>query len=178
MITQERLKEVLDYNPETGVFQWRECIASNAPAGAIAGTPLKKGYIKISVDDRGYLAHRLAILYTDGYLPENTVDHIDRVPWHNSRLNLREASQQCQSRNCGLNKNNTSGLKGVFWDNGHGKWGAQIVVGGKNKRLGLFGSIIEAAYVRYAAEQCLGFQDCDQNSTAKKYIKEQGGICQ
>jgi len=176
MLTQERLKEVLDYNPETGVFRWRESVG-NVQAGAEAGTPNDKGYIVIRVNGRDYKAHRLAILYTDGYMPENTVDHKDRVPWHNWRDNLREASQQCQLRNCGTRRDNSSGIKGVSWNKGGGKWQAMIRVDGQQKNLGSFNNPIEAAYARYAAEQCLGFQDCDLNSSAKKYIIKQGGVC-
>ena len=175
MITQERLKEVLDYNPDSGIFRWIES-AGNVPAGAEAGTSTDEGYIQIRIDGRGYLAHRLAVLYTDGYLPELTVDHVDRVPWHNWRLNLREASNQCQSRNCGMSKNNTSGVKGVYWDAWNGKWRAQIMIDGRQKNLGGYNTVLDAAYIRFAAEQCLGFQDCDLNSSAKKYIEEHGKV--
>ena len=175
MITHERLKEVLDYNPDTGIFRWRVTASNRAVAGSTAGSPDDDGYLKIRVDGRLYLAHRLAILYTDGYLPENTVDHKDRIPWHNWRLNLREASHQCQVRNCGMRKDNRSGVKGVYWDKTTGRWAAYVRVGGVMSNLGRFDNLLEAAYTRYAAEQCLGFQDCDKNSSAKKYIKEQGG---
>jgi len=175
MITQNRLKEVLKYNPDTGVFTWRGS-AGPAAAGAEAGSPHLKGYIQIGIDGKLYKAHRLAVLYTDGYMPENTVDHIDRVPSHNWRLNLREATQQCQTRNCCVNKNNTSGIKGISWYKAAGKWRADIMVDRRQKHLGLFGNPFEAACARYAAEQCLGFQDCDVSSSARKYIKEHGGI--
>jgi len=170
-ITQERLKEVLDYNPETGVFLWVYA-AGNAPAGSEAGCLNADGYILIGIDGRSYLAHRLAVLYTDGYMPENTVDHIDRIPRHNWRLNLREASQQCQMRNRSMNKNNTSGINGVSWYKPAGKWCVKIAVDYQNKHIGYFDNILEAAYARYTAEQCLGFQDCDINSSAKQFIEK------
>jgi len=171
MITQERLKEVLRYDPDTGIFMWIVTLNSRAPAGSVAGSTDKKGYIHIMIDGRFYKAHRLAILYTDGYLPENTVDHKDRVPWHNWRDNLREASYQCQARNCGMLKNNTSGVKGVCWDKRGSRWLAYIKVDYRRKHLGYYDTLLEAAYVRYAAEQCLGFQDCDTNSSALVFIR-------
>ena len=174
MITQERLKEVLDYNPETGVFTWRVSPSNNTSAGSEAGSPDEKGYIKIKIRGSFYQDHRLAILYTDGYWPENTVDHKDRVPWHNWRSNLREASHQCQNRNCGMRSDNTSGVKGVSWSKKRGKWCAQIAVDSQQRHLGLLGSRLDAAYARYAAEQCLGFPDCDANSSAKN-VYRQGG---
>ena len=174
-ITQERLKEVLDYNPDTGIFRWMVSTGHRAIVGAVAGSLKESGYIEINVDGRRYQAHRLAILYTDGYMPENTVDHKDRVRSNNWRDNLREATQQCQNRNCGMRKDNKSGVKGVSWCQREGKWYAHIVVDGSGKNLGYHASILDAAYVRFAAEQCLGFQDCDLNSSAKQYIDALGG---
>ena len=174
-LTQERLKEVLDYNPDTGFFTWIESLANRALEGSRAGTRDGDGYIQIGIDGRRYFAHRLAILYTDGYLPENTVDHIDRVPWHNWRLNLREASYQCQQRNCKMRSDNTSGAKGIYWHKLTRKWIARICVNGKMRNLGLYTSILDAAFARFAAEQCLGFPECDIHSSAKQYIDSRGG---
>ena len=176
MITQDRLKEVVNYDPETGIFVWLNNMASNAPAGSVAGGADSDGYISLRIDGRMYKAHRLAILYTDGYLPENTVDHIDRVPWHNWRDNLREASYQCQMRNCGMRKDNTSGIKGVAFFKRTGRWYAYISVNSKMKYLGNFDNLLDAAYARFAAEQCLGFQDCDINSSALQFINAQRGM--
>jgi len=173
-LTQERLKEVLDYNPETGIFMWIEP-KKGRRIGDEAGSPATGGYRRITIDYRSYRAHRLAILYTDGYLPENTVDHIDRIPWHNWRDNLREASYQCQVRNCKMPKNNTSGIKGVSWREKPKKWLASIKVNCRWHHLGEYDSILGAAFARFAAEQCLGFQDCDLNSSAKQYIDTHGG---
>ena len=167
MITQERLKEVLDYNPETGAFMWK---ATNSHDGSEAGGYNAAGYVKIKIDQMMYFAHRLAILYTDGYMPEGEVDHINRIKSDNRRKNLREASRQCQVRNCGMRRDNTSGIKGVSWHKPTSKWRAKITVDGQQKFLGHFDSIIKAAYTRYAAEQCLGFQDCDAKSSAKSFL--------
>ena len=168
-ITQKRLKEVLDYNPDTGLFLWIRP-GSGRVVGDEAGTYDANGYIKIGIDREYYYAHRLAILYTDGYLPELTVDHKDRIPWHNWRDNLREASMQCQSRNRGMNSRNTTGVKGVTWSERDKRWYAHIAVDGKLSYLGIFDNLLEAVYARFAAEQCLGFQDCDLNSSAKLFI--------
>jgi len=173
MITQ--LKEVLEYNTDTGIFTWIGSPAKNVAIGDMAGTPDKDGYIMIRINRRRYMAHRLAILYTDGYMPELTVDHIDRIPWHNWRLNLREASYQCQNRNCGMNTRNTSGIKGISWHKMGGRWIAKICVDRRYKSLGLYDTLLDASYARFAAEQCLGFQDCDLNSSAKMYIEQHKG---
>jgi len=169
MITQERLKEVLDYDQDTGKFR-RRTSGPGRSNGFEAGCINPEGYRQISIGGRSYKAHRLAILYTDGYMPENQIDHINRDRADNRRVNLREASHQCQARNSKMRMDNTSGIKGVYWHKIAGKWQVQIAVERHENSLGYYDDILEAAYTRYAAEQCLGFQDCEITSSAKQYI--------
>jgi len=171
VISQAELKEALSYNPTTGVFIWISQVhGSHMSPGSVAGSLARDGYVYIQVQSRLYKAHRLAILYTDGYMPENTVDHIDRVRDHNWRSNLREATIQCQNRNCGMRRDNTSGVKGVRRFRPGMRWTATIAVNGRNKHLGYFDTLLEAACHRYAAEQCLGWDKWDGNSSAKQFI--------
>jgi hypothetical protein len=169
-LTQERLKEVLHYDPETGDFTWKVTNGGWIKAGEIAGSIHHSGYRVIMIDGKSYQAHRLSVLYMEGFMPELTVDHIWRDRADNRYKGLREASRQCQTRNCGIRKDNTSGVKGVFFDNIKGKFTSQITVNRKHKHLGYFDSLLDAAYTRYAAEQCLDWQDCDINSSAKQFI--------
>lgn len=162
-LSQEDLKKVLHYDPVTGIFTYIR-------SGKLAGAVVDSGYVVISVRGRGYPAHRLAFLYVDGYMPEMSVDHINRNRADNRRYNLREASPQCQARNCSISKNNSSGVKGVHWIGHRNKWQARIKVLRVNKHLGLYDSYEEAACARLAAEQCLGFQDCNKISTAWKVV--------
>ena len=62
-LTQAELKEVLDYNPETGIFIWKKTMNNNAKKGKIAGWVSFYGYIEIRYDNKNYKAHRLAWLY-------------------------------------------------------------------------------------------------------------------
>jgi hypothetical protein len=96
MLTQERLKEILDYNHETGIFTWK-IEPPNRPylKGKEAGCYDKDGYIQIRIKGIGYSAHHLAFLFMEGYLPEGQVYHKDRIKDHNWWDNLREASNQC-----------------------------------------------------------------------------------
>jgi hypothetical protein len=170
MITQEQLKHVLLYDPLTGVFTWAYS-SSFFKHGAVAGyTDKRRGYVSISLHRKRYYAHRLAILYVDGYMPENSVDHIDRDKSNNRYANLREATHQCQMRNCKPQRNNLSGVKGVSWHKKAGKWQAHINLDRRMHSLGLFTDLLDAAYTRFAAEQCLGFQDCDVVSGARQFI--------
>jgi len=172
MLTQERLKELLDYNPETGIFVWKIGSTNGMRVkGTKAGHIKKNGYVEIRVGYKNYSAHRLAFLYMEGYLPEGQVDHEDRIKDHNWWNNLREASPQCQTRNTGLNSLNTSGVKGVNWNSCRKKWYVQIKLNGKQKFLGSFSDFNEAAAHRFAIEQCIGWVNCDINSSAGSYLK-------
>lgn len=178
MITQEELKEQLKYNKKTGIFTWLVANSNNVQIGDIAGYKNKRGYIYIGINGKIYRAHRLAWLYVHGYMPENGLDHRNRKPWDNRIKNLREVSQQCNMRNSkGIYKSNTSGVKGVYWYKRTNKWHAQMGIGYKNKKqivkyLGQFDNFLEAVCHRFAAEQCLGFRDCNTESTAGQYIRE------
>lgn len=85
------------------------------------------------------------------------VDHINGNALDNRRVNLRLAYASGNQRNRSINRNNTSGFKGVSWDKQHGRWQAGISVNGRRKRLGLFDTAEEAhaAYAK-AAQQFHG----------------------
>src|SRR5436190_23425691 len=91
MLTQEKLKEVLDYDPETGLFTSRVS-RGGRPASARAGCVTTKGYIKLSLCQKRYYAHRLAWLYVYGEWPSKQIDHINCVTDDNRIANLREAT--------------------------------------------------------------------------------------
>lgn len=87
MLTVERLRELLDYDPETGVFRWKEP-RRKCRVGEVAGSLRKDGYVKIQVDGRFYQAHRLAWLCVYGVWP-SAIDHIDGNRANNAIANLR-----------------------------------------------------------------------------------------
>ena len=176
MITQTRLKELLDYDPETGVFTWREYRQSSTGAGDIAGTTQHAGYILISIDNRRYYGHRLAHLWMEGYFPEYCIDHVNRNPSDNRWENLREVSHGCNMRNMKIPKNNTSGVKGVTWCKKKGKWQAQVTVDYKCVYLGRYDDFNNAVLARLEAERRLGWSKCDSSSPAFQYAIERGLI--
>jgi hypothetical protein len=171
-LTQERLKEFLHYDPITGILIRKVTTSRRAKAGDIAGCKSKAGYIEIRVDGKLYRAHRLAWLYEKGYFPEYGLDHKDRIKHHNWILNLRELSQQCNVRNTGNRKNNTSSVKGVYWFKRDKKWRAMIGINQKIKHLGLYNSFENAVCARLAGEQCLNWSGCDSSSPAYQYVQE------
>lgn len=127
-LTQKRLKELLHYSPDTGVFTWRHrMMKRNIPSrrnGKTAGSITALGYIVIVLNYKHLYAHRLAWLYTHGYIPENEIDHINKTKTDNSISNLREVSRSCNAINTINQKNNTSGVKGVYWRKERKKWQA------------------------------------------------------
>ncbi len=171
-ITQEELKRILHYNSETGVFTWKVSNSNNIKIGDIAGCKRKDGYIIIRINNIDYLAHRLAWLYMEGYLPENKVDHIYRVEDDNRWVNLRIVSDQCSVRNRGEFKNNTSGVTGVSWYKGTNKWLAKITINYKIIHLGYFENINDAVLARWNAEVKYDFSNCNTTSSAYNYLKK------
>jgi hypothetical protein len=65
-LTAARLRELLHYDPETGVWKWQVVTSRRVHIGAIAGYQNNKGRHTIRVDGRRYAAHHLAFLYMTG----------------------------------------------------------------------------------------------------------------
>ena len=145
-ITQEYLKSILHYNPETGLFTWKVTLTNNAPFGSIAGCPVQ-GYITIGINKKLYRAHRLAWLYMYGCFPIDILDHINRDRADNKISNLRLANKQQNAYNCQVHKNNTSGFRGVSWHKASNKWRATCSLQGKSYNLGVYITAEEASIV-------------------------------
>ena len=123
-LTQERLKEVLHYDPLTGLLT-RVVAAGSAKVGDIAGTITTnrdgKRYRHIKLDSKSHLAHRLACLYMEGKFPLAQIDHEDGDGTNNIWTNLRHATNQENGKNQRLYATNTSGHVGVRWHK-QAKW--------------------------------------------------------
>lgn len=147
-MTSEKLKELLHYDPETGVFIWKVDRRGPAKAGTIAGRIKDNGYRDISVYSKRYQAHRLAWLYVYGVWPKEQLDHINGLPDDNRISNLREATNAENNQNIGKYSNNTSGYIGVDRQHKTNKWRARIQVDRVPTCLGLFDTP-EEAYAAY-----------------------------
>lgn len=153
MLTQKRLKELLAYDPATGILTRLIRTSNCVHIGDVAGRPQKQGYLRIMIDGASYLVHRLAFLYMTGKWPKAGVDHINLNKTDNRWLNLREATKAQNSMNRCAPANNTSGYKGVHWDKQNSKWRARIKVSGKSIHIGLFNTKKEAHYVYAGAAE-------------------------
>ena len=169
MLTQERLKELLSYNSESGEFIWKIRRSRGALAGGIAGRISKAkrdaggGYRWIGIDGKEYLAHRLAWLYMTGVEPQGDIDHRNTDRADNRFANLREADGSQNMANKVRQANNTTGFKGVSLNKATGKFVASIQRGGAYKYLGLF-KTPEQAHAAYAAEAKSLFGDFARSS--------------
>jgi hypothetical protein len=150
ILSQARLKELLHYAPETGVFTWRVTRNQFVIAGREAGGIDSSGYRQIKIESRMHLAHRLAFFYQTGEWPEGEVDHINRSPLDNSFANLRVVTRNLNQQNRLALRTNKSGYKGVHWCKTNERWIAQIKHNGQRTKLGSFLSA-EAAYAAYCS---------------------------
>lgn len=145
MLTRKRLRELLIYNPCTGVFTW----ISGARTGKSAGYVNKSlGYILIGIDGKSYYAHRLACLYVTGKFPDDETEHDDRNRANNCWWNKATSLQN--KANVPLLATNTSGVRGVSFARNLNKWHAYI--GHPRVNLGWFSGFDEAVIARRRAE--------------------------
>ena len=165
-LTSKKLKSLVHYSPETGMFTWKERpIKSNRDkewnklyAGKSAGCLChNSGYVNIVVRCKRYRAHRLAWLYVYGRWPSTQIDHINGNRADNRLDNLREVINAENSKNSGIRKNNTSGIIGVYWSEKYRKWVASIKHAGKNICLGQYEDKDLAITARKKAEARFGF---------------------
>lgn len=147
MLTQERVHEVLRYEPDTGEFYWIKAVNSRSRPGKRAGCVDAEGeYRKIRLDKKEYSEHRLAWFYVHGVWPKQLIDHIDNNGLNNKLTNLREANHRQNGCNRSLGRNNTSGAKGVIR---RGKrFEAQVRSHGKFVYCGMHDTLEEAKEAR------------------------------
>ena len=170
MITQEYLKECLNYNEVDGSFVWKSrplshfnCSNSfkmwNKRFSGKESGHIKKscGYLVICINDFRHQAHRLAWLYFYGDEPSENMDHINHDRTDNRIVNLRIASHEVNGRNTSKYKSNTSGVSGVHWKKNSKKWCARFRMHGKVTNVGLFDDIKEAEIAIKKARTEAGF---------------------
>jgi hypothetical protein len=157
-LTTERLRELLRYSPHTGQFVWRHVPSHRNPhRGMVAGTLNEQGYVRIFIDRRKYLAHRLAWLWVHGEWPPYMIDHENRDRTDNRIKNLRAVSHGLNIANGKFRRDNSTGFRGVYQSGSRFK--AAIGVNKKFIYLGSFATAQEAsvAYITAAQKYRPGF---------------------
>lgn len=145
-LTAERLRSLVSYDPETGLFTWlvsRGCVK----AGHTSGWTDQHGRVFLSVDFKWRRAHRLAWLYMTGEWPKEEIDHINGNPSDNRFCNLREATRMENQQN--IRKARSDSTSKLIGARPHqGRWRADIRVNKKKYFLGSF-ETAEAAHEAY-----------------------------
>lgn len=143
----DRVRALLNYDPDSGVFTWKDDRSSwrggrfLARAGDVAGGPTVRNGWVIHVDGKQYKAHRMAWLVVYGAWPEKMIDHRDGNNLNNAISNLRDVSGQINVQNMrrAACTNKSSGLLGVSATRSKtNPWKAQIRVDGRIQHLGSF----------------------------------------
>lgn len=173
-ITQEIIKELIDYNPETGRCFWKERSCKHFIDGEKHNSATKAKiwnckyfgkeingvnegrYFRIRLFRKDYKLHRVIWLYMTGEWPDQ-VDHIDGDRSNNKWENLRNVNRSQNLRNQKVRSTNTSGVMGVHWYKNLCKWVATIYAENRNIHLGYFSCIAHAVRARKEAEVKYGF---------------------
>lgn len=148
-MSQKQVKEIYSYNPDTGIF-----LRKGSDVGVIESW---NKYLKSYYKGKYYSVHRLIWIYMTGNTPASDIDHIDHDRQNNKWENLRLVSRKQNMQNAIKSKVNTSGFTGVTWCKQQGQWQAQIMIDGKNKKIGRYNSKIDAVAARIRANKFYGF---------------------
>lgn len=160
MVTVERVRDLLNYNPFTGDLTWRVRCGSRGMPGKKAGSPTKNGYVEITFCGNRFYAHRVIWFYVHGVWPKQ-IDHKNGIRTDNRLNNLRAADAGNNAQNLRKRTKNTSGYTGAF--RSRGRWRSQIKCGNKQHFLGVFDSP-EEAHAAYATakKQLHNFQPSER----------------
>jgi len=160
MISQNELKEIIHYDPETGIFSYaKDYISENGykrNKGDVIKSKVGEGYLGVSIFGKQYRLHHLAFLYMLGYMPKE-VDHDDGVRFNNKWENLKDCTRSENMKNRKISSYNSTGIIGVHLRKDTLQYSSTITVNGKIIRLGCYPTKNEAAKVRKEAELKYGF---------------------
>lgn len=174
VLTQERVRELFDYNELTGVVTWKvrpRKKANRIKPGDIVTSIGGSGYYRVGIYGLRYPLHIIIWLWMEGYFPEHQIDHINRNKLDNSWVNLRPITPQCNARNTGNFSNTTSGVKGVTYSKKDRIFESYFRVNGKKCTIGRSKDFTEAVAYRLAGEQSQNWEGCDSCSPAYQYMQ-------
>lgn len=153
VLAQDRLKELLQYDADTGRFVWKIKPNRRVVVGTEAGAN-KDGYVVIRLSGVNYFAHRLAWLYVHGKWPNEHIDHINGDRADNRLCNLRDVNRSTNMRNMRAHKDSMVPLVGVSIDSRRSKpYRASIYTDGKHKHIGYFATADEARVAYMQAKE-------------------------
>ena len=137
-----QLREILEYQPETGLFFWKKK-RNGISVGQLAGGKDRDGYIRIRIDNVKYAAHRLAWMYIHNDFPKNFIDHINGIKIDNRICNIRDVTRSENMQNL-FKPQGRNIYIGVYKNQNANTWYSKIEINGKQIRLGTFKTPEEA----------------------------------
>ncbi len=164
LLSQSEAIRLIDYDPETGKFVWRErakglpgwtCSWNQKWAGRTAGTRMPNGYLFFRILDMNFLAHRIAWLYVHGFWPPHQIDHINMIRDDNRIANLRLATNAENTMNRLVQGNNRAGVRGAHFHKASGLWHATITKNGRTHSLGYYRNPDDAGKAYWNAAKIL-----------------------
>lgn len=185
-LTQELVRELLDYDANTGILIWK----SRSPkhfmhlgergryyanrfnskfANKEAFTSKHDfGYKQGKIYGTVYKSHRIIWLWMTGEWPK-VIDHINGITGDNRWCNLRNVSLQENSKNISKPKTNTTGHVNIRSKKGRSTFEVQIKINNRSKQVGTFKTIDEAIKARDMAWIEAGFHKnhCSLNRYSK-----------
>ncbi len=177
VLTQARVKEYFNYEPETGnlivrlrpqsEFSHARYASHLKRIGKVSGHIEAQGYHVVFVDGAIHKAHKVIWLMVHGdwvEYPDFEIDHINGNRSDNRISNLRKVTKSTNQRNAGRRVSNTSGVHGVNWKAGANRWVARIWNGPRHVFLGQFKTLHEAQIARKAAERVLGYTGTEREA--------------
>ena len=157
MITAEQVRELFDYDSDTGVLTWRD---KSKKRQVEPGYVNKFGYRCFSYQGYYYSAHRLIWAWVHGEWPKGQIDHINHVRDDNRISNLRDVSPEFNQKHVKAYKNSPLGRPGVTFVPDRSKW--RVFVG--RTHIGYFKCLLDAVAARFRAEQEHGYTNPEHPS--------------
>lgn len=169
MISSDYLNECFIYNKDTGILIWKDRPRGHfntdrghktflsqkygKETGCVSTTSCGMSYIKVAINKKLYLAHRIIWIMVNGDIPDGfEIDHIDHDGTNNSINNLRLVCSSDNKKNRTKVKTNKSGCMGVYFNRRINKWVAEIVSKGDHIGLGSYSDKNDAIEARRKAE--------------------------
>lgn len=176
MLTQERLKQVVSYNPDNGVFTRILALSNCVKVGDILGGDNGRGYLRTRIDGKLYMNHRLAWLYVYGSMPEFEIDHINHNKKDNRIANLRSCTRSENSRNSPIGIRNKSGIVGVQYRERDRKFYATITNNKKKIHIGVYETAEDALLAYNDAARKYGYHENHGSTVSNFNNRKDSGI--
>lgn len=149
------VRDVLAFDPETGIFTWKVPPSRRVSPGQRAGSISQNGRRYIAVFGESVISMRLAWFYVHGEWPAANLAPADGDYDNAALTNLKPETMTETAHKAKVRSTNRSGMKGVSWSLSKSKWVGTISRDGRRFHLGYFATVEDAGAAVRAAEENL-----------------------